>query len=70
MVNMRYGGKYWFHCEVCKKEADRGNHSIPPGWMHTLTNLKCGKRLKTVICEPCQDTLYDDAWIQVSNRLI
>lgn len=57
-MNMKYGGRYWFHCERCFKEAHRDPESVAPMpkyWMETQVTLKSGLTYKAVVCEDCQD---------------
>lgn len=53
MVGM-YGGRYWFHCEICKQEFHLTQHgTLPPGVLHSKRKLKNGLVYKCVVHDTC-----------------
>ncbi len=57
-MDMRYGGRYWFHCERCRKDAHRDLRSCAPHpkyWMETKVTGTHGQTYPAVVCEDCQD---------------
>lgn len=50
----KYGGRYWFHCEICGQEFHLDKHKdIPAGVLHMRKTLECGKQVRCFSHEDC-----------------
>ena len=61
MVNMKYGGRYWFHCESCDKDQHRDPLSVAPmpkHWFEFRKTIKSGLSYPAVVCEDCAGPEY------------